>query len=511
MTNILNWIDVGKVSAERDELLSEYFYDNGVLRGVIDNPSAFLVLGRKGAGKTAVFRYFKECYTKYLSENDILVPLSFEDYNWSIHSLLQNPEFATSLIYKQSWRFVIVIEVIKAFTQWAEKHRKTIPKPIQQSNKLLHKLFNHPIPSIYEIIGKKLLSLSKFRLPKGGLNLDDGSLDSFEINAGEVSFESVRDSNDLQNQLSRNIENLIKTLEEALESIRDLDCRIFLAFDRVDEAWDEISIDSSKQVIAGLVSAADSISSTYQPFVRPIIFLREDIFEVLSLNDANKLREDCGELLKWNRNSLFKLVLRRINYFASLNQEEHIDDIDSLFDRKEMRQRTSPSNYLLKRSMMRPRDLICFIKKIITLMNEKSDDPFEETPSEFTQLIAEVIYEAEPSYSEWLKQELIDEWSTQLPEITTLLDAIQNNGSTNITRSSLIIELEKLGVSLTESEALQKLRFLFDNSIIGLKLGQSRQWRYKCFYPSQGFIDSDEYRVHDGLVRVLNLTEPRSE
>jgi len=364
MTNILNWIDVGKVSAERDELLSEYFYDNGVLRGVIDNPSAFLVLGRKGAGKTAVFRYFKECYTDYLSENDILVTLSFEDYNWSIHALLQNPEFATSLVYKQSWRFVILIEVIKAFTQWAEEHRKTIPKPIQQSNKLLQKLFNRPIPSIYEIIGKKLLSLSKVSLPKGGLNLEDGSFDSIELNAGAVSFESVRDNNDLQNQLSQNLENLIKTLETAIDSIQNIDFRIFLAFDRVDEAWDDISIESSK---------------------------------------------------------------------------------------------------------------------------------------------------AEPSYSEWLKQELIDEWSTQLPEIITLLDAIQNNGSTNITKASLIIELKKLGVFLTESEALQKLRFLFNNSIIGLKLGQSRQWLYKCFYPSQGFIDSDEYRVHDGLVRALNLTEPRSE
>jgi len=55
MTDILKWIEVGEVPAERDQLLQYYFYDNGVLRSVIDRPTAFLVLGRKGAGKQ---RYF---------------------------------------------------------------------------------------------------------------------------------------------------------------------------------------------------------------------------------------------------------------------------------------------------------------------------------------------------------------------------------------------------------------------------------------------------------------------
>lgn len=31
---ILDWIDFGKVSAERDDLLSRYFFDNGVLKAV---------------------------------------------------------------------------------------------------------------------------------------------------------------------------------------------------------------------------------------------------------------------------------------------------------------------------------------------------------------------------------------------------------------------------------------------------------------------------------------------
>ena len=53
------------------------------------------------------------------------------------------------------------------------------------------------------------------------------------------------------------------------------------------------------------------------------------------------------------------------------------------------------------------------------------------------------------------------------------------------------------------------LRFLFDNSVIGFKVGQSAIWKFKCVYPSQGFVESDTYHVHDGLVRGLGLKEPR--
>ncbi len=55
MIKIIDWINVGDVYAERDNNLSEYFYDAGVSKNIINNPKQYLLLGRKGAGKTAVF------------------------------------------------------------------------------------------------------------------------------------------------------------------------------------------------------------------------------------------------------------------------------------------------------------------------------------------------------------------------------------------------------------------------------------------------------------------------
>lgn len=195
---ILDWIDFGKVSAERDDLLSRYFFDNGVLKAVCESPTSFLVLGRKGAGKTAIFRHLTENPRDFLGANDLLVPLSFEDYNWNIHALLTNENKAESLLYKQSWRFVVLVESLKAIADWFSRTGATPPKQIAAATKLLERLFDSPVPTIYQIVGRKLLSLSGFKLPKAGLDLEDGGLDSVSVEGGEVSFDQVQKDHSLR-------------------------------------------------------------------------------------------------------------------------------------------------------------------------------------------------------------------------------------------------------------------------------------------------------------------------
>jgi hypothetical protein len=507
---IVDWMNFGKVSAERDDHLTDYFYDAGVLKSVISSASSFLVLGRKGAGKTAVFRYLTENSKSFIGHDDVLVALSFEDYNWNIHALLTNESKAESMLYKQSWKFVILVEAVKAITQWFASKNAKPPSRLAAAQKLLERLFDSPVPTIYQIVGRKLLSLSGLKLPSGGLDLEkDGSIDNIKVEGGEVTFEQVEKDKDLRGHLSENIERLIDILDRALRDHQKSWPRIYICFDRVDEAWDEHSYDSSKRVIAGLVSAGDAVTSQYRGFLRPLVFLREDIFDVLSINDANKLREDCGALLHWNSESLMTLTLKRVNFFADRAGHQHFADIDGMFDKAEMRQRAKPFNYIIKRTMMRPRDLISLLGRVVSTMKEMADDPFSESKPNSEKLECDAVYAAEPGYSEWLKQELLDEWKVQRSAIIHLFDAIQNHGSTNLTATELHEHLEKLGQTVTPADLVMHLRFLFESSIIGFKLGASTQWRYKCFFPSQGFVESEEYRVHEGLVRALNLKEPR--
>ncbi len=506
--SILDWIEFGKVSAERDDNLSAYFYDNGVLKSVIGSPTGFLLLGRKGAGKTALFKYFEENRTDFLGANDILLPQSFVDYNWNIHAVLADETKAASMVYKQSWKFLIYAEVIKALAAYYDR-KGGAPKKIKNAVRMLDKLFDTPAPSIYQLIGHKVLGLSKLKLPSVGLDLEDGDFNGINADAGEISFDEVKGSEGLKQKLTQNIDNITSLLESALSAATEAP-RVFVCFDRVDEAWDDISYESSRRVIAGLVAAADSVNAQFKGRIRPLVFLREDIFETLSINDLNKLREDCGALLHWNKTSLGALILRRVNFYGERFGRPQVDDFDSLFDKPEMRQRAKPFNYLLRRTMMRPRDLIALLSRTTDAMREKMDDPFSDGKVSFEHLECDSIYAAEPGYSEWLRQELLDEWGVQRPDIGRLLQARQTDGSTNIPKQQFIKNFLPLGQPITENQAVENLKFLFDNSIVGFKIGASTEWRFKCFYPSQGFVESEEYRAHDGLVRALNLVEPRT-
>lgn len=503
--NILDWINVGKISAERDENLIHYFYDNGTLASVIDNKKSFLLLGRKGAGKTALFRYLTENPREFIGEKDSIVSISLDDYSWNVHSLLSQNAAADSLAYRQSWKFIFLVEAINSL---CKNHDS--PKQIQQAKKTLEKIFGCPIPTIFDLVKNKILNLSKLTLPKGGLDLEGGDLDSLEITGGEVEFNEVSTNADLRSSLLYNIEGLTKYLETAIEAAKPSEGTVFLCFDRVDEAWDTTSRLVSEKVITGLVAAADSITEKHKGVVRPIIFIREDIFETLPLNDKNKLREDCGSLLKWDKDGLTKMLLKRINHYAkSVNLE--IQDIDNLFDKSEMRQRLKPTGYILKRTMFRPRDFVSFMSKVISTLKEEDSDPFDEVKHIREKLTVEAIYSAEPQYSEWLQKELIDEWGVQLPYIKGYFDAFQNAGTNIINKIEIQTQLQRAGINAdTPAELNEHLRFLFNNSIIGFKLGDQNYWRYKCFYSTQGFSDETEYRVHDGLFKALNLTEARN-
>jgi len=502
---ITDWIEFGQVSAERDEKLSEYFFENGVLQAVISNRHQFLVLGRKGAGKTAVFQHLSSNNQKYLANDDLLISLSLQDYSWDIHKLLSSEGKASSLAYIQSWKYLIYLLALERLIEAG-----VLTKKVAAAKRVIEKIYTSPSPTLGQVIGQKLLQLVKLKLPGGALDFDGFDIDQISLDGGEVQFSDIREDPSLQSALNRSIERLTEIFEDALLDGLTSARRVFVAFDRIDEAWDASSFESSQRIIAGLIGAAEYISNKFRGQLRPIIFLREDIFETLDLNDKNKLRSDCGQLLAWTKDGLSRMILERVNYFARASSNVELAKIDDLFDRDQMRQQRAPFDYMMLRTMVRPRDFIKLFQLVKGDMKERRDNPFAQEQVNESKLECQSIYNAEPAYSEWLLEELRDEWRTQFPRINDLLSAIQNIGKTNITGDNLSNALKIIGIGSTPVEINLYLKFLFDNSIIGFKIGKSQQWRYKCFFKSQGFVEADTYKVHDGLHRGLNLTESRS-
>lgn len=502
---ISDWIEFGTVSAERDENLTNYFFENGVLQSVIENRYSFLVLGRKGAGKTAVFQHLRDNPRKYLGADDLSIHLSLQDYSWNVHKLLATDGSAPSLAYAQSWKYIIYLEAINAL-----KRKGFDSTRLRKSYNLIERVYGSPVPSFVQLIGSKFLKLSKINLPSGNINFDGNDLSNFNVSGGEVEFESVKNDASLQTALNKTLERFTDIFEDALVDVSGKGIRIFISFDRIDEAWDAASFESSQKIISGLIAASEYIVRTMGGFLRPIVFLREDIFETLDINDKNKLRADCGKLLAWNKEGLSRMILMRVNFFAEKTGNIPFSRINDMFDREQMRQQKLPFDYILGRTMLRPRDFIRFFDLIRSDMRERKDNPFGNVTINEARLECQSVYNAEAAYSEWLVEELRDEWRAQFPRINDLFSAIQNNGNTNFSMDDLSLFLQKNGKTSTSIEVAHDIKFLFDNSIIGFRIGNAQQWKFKCFFNSQGYVESPIYKVHDGLNRGLNLREKRA-
>jgi len=97
-------VSFGDVAAEDDAVLDYFLTTDAVTR--IKNGEAFLVLGRKGAGKTALVRHFAEGNSKGLSRS-----LNLAGYPWAVHAQRIDRGSSDVEAYVSSWRYLIAVQL----------------------------------------------------------------------------------------------------------------------------------------------------------------------------------------------------------------------------------------------------------------------------------------------------------------------------------------------------------------------------------------------------------------
>lgn len=357
MIDIKEWLPEFEVSAETDTELQEYFLLTPELEKII-NSKYWLLLGRKGTGKTAIYKYLEKSIPSSIN-NNIVVSLNFKDYPWPAHKLYKESIAGELSAYQKSWRFLFFVKLISRLVEVKENNSESLSKELKWAKKYIEKVFGNPDPSIMEVLFSKLARIKKLAGP--GMELDDTS-----FNVGEVSFDDVADNKELQSTLRSNAFTLLSYFETIFKNNVG-DKKFLIILDQLDENWLSGEIDEYSKVLINLINVCRNIGidETLKKNLKVIPFLRTDIYETLRFNDKNKLYQDSAIVIAWDNDSLDTMFLERVKKYKPAEVElELIKKCDCLFEASFVRQGTPPFKYITRRSFFRPRDVIIYFNNI---------------------------------------------------------------------------------------------------------------------------------------------------
>ncbi|SDI72776.1 hypothetical protein SAMN05216189_100870 [Pseudomonas delhiensis] len=490
--DIIEWFPEFKVSAESDSDLMRYFVKTPLLDRILKQ-GKWMVIGRKGTGKTAVYEYLRQA-----SQSDLggiqSIALSFKDYPWPIQRLYRESMESEISSYQRSWKYIIITKSLAALIETLEKTGK-LPNDLADAKKLLKKIFGNPNPDLLEIVKSKIFRIKSLSLPSA-------EFDEASLSLGGFEFDDVAEHEELQRKLRANAFQLLNYFDNIYKK-HSTTTRQLIIIDQLDENWLHGEIEEYSKILVNLILCAQNINNSheYRDHLKVVVFLRSDIYDTLRFNDKNKVYQDGAVEIKWAAESLDAMVTERIQKYApsTLNLSLATEHSASIFEKKTVRHGATPLKHMLRRSFYRPRDLIVYLNKL-----REAHKP--ATSGLYT---SKDLYAAERNVSSSMYDELIDEWAAQNPDFESYLLTLQNIGYEIFTTEQYVEKYQSAKPSATLAEIYEILRFLFTNSIIGQKI--SVNWEYVCTNPHMQIDFKNPFHVNNGLKYRLVLTENREK
>lgn len=476
--NILEKVNFGHIDAEADPNLIRYFLETDSYKRIFSGEKMY-VIGRKGTGKSAIYLSIERI-------NDIKFPvtgLTFDDYSWQVHNKIKDESKSIDFAYVNTWKYIILLELAKLIL----KEQKADSKEVNEIKIFLQIVYGSLTPSFREFLVDKTKRIKCLELPK---------IPWAELSLGKLEFE---DQKTPERKLIASINVVNSILQDKLFHLLSSDKMYFVMFDKLDDGWD--NSEEFKSSMIGLLRACRDLnleSRKYYIHLRCIPFLRSDIYDCLQYNDKNKAYPDI-EFLNWNLESLKIIINKRISYSLGGDRQSRWEHI---FDTKKLAKGTTNFNYITKRTLLRPRDIIqfCASCKNMALRNHHH------------KILSEDIYEGENEYSEFIYREFIDEAHKQCSEIEQFFEILRGLRYERFTFENFEEEHKKSGIAKSLNSSVV-LKNLFDYSIIGIeriggKVGGSR-FEFKYTDPLIRPEFNRTMVIHPSLKKHLKLIERR--
>src|SRR5690554_5090928 len=110
LMDIKEWFPEFQVSAETDVDLQSYFFQLPEVKQITESRS-WIVLGRKGMGKTAIYEHLKTAQPAELNNFETIC-VNFSDYPWPAHQLYKESLAGELSAYQKSWRYLFFVKAL---------------------------------------------------------------------------------------------------------------------------------------------------------------------------------------------------------------------------------------------------------------------------------------------------------------------------------------------------------------------------------------------------------------
>jgi len=405
----LSRINLGNSFAEYDKSLkNQYsFVKTPALASALEGQwSKCFFVGRRGTGKTAITLYLEENNRRTITLHpQLLVP---ENLRIQLDELRDVKRQAFSALKFCFWR-ALQDEVV---SEWLKRglvgFQKLGPALTRERNLIEEEDFN-----------LRLLRL-------------------FDETYSENTANRVKD--------------WVKQKSRTLEMGREMDkiatnknWNYILLIDKIDEAWE--GDDKSVIFLMGLMHACVDATSTVECF-RPLMFLRENIFERVRQIDTEFARIDPTGVVSmdWTQEQLLELVERRLNLPFTTKIPLRGPTWDYFFEEIEGKSsRTMVFNYCQER----PRDVLIYCSSALEVAKSRRH----------SRVQIEDLQTARRQFSEQSLKELGDEYAENFPQISLVLSRFYGLGK-EFTLSGIRAFIQKLLVDTEVAESCKSWFFV---------------------------------------------------
>jgi hypothetical protein len=482
----------GAIDADFDELLDSCFQDHEAYVSA-QSHGRFLVVGRKGSGKTAIFK--KLIRTR--AYDFFAFGHTFSDYPWQHHQLQESLGVPEELRYVHSWQYLILLTAAKVLLNqdqsqpWDEASMAELGK----LESFVVDSYGSRDPDVTQLFmpAKRLRIQPHLKIPyigEAGLDLERLPIE----------------------YLPKVFQDVTRTIGQAVATCLNPRHNYYVCFDELDRGFDP-GDDRYKRMLVGLILAARAVNQLARDSGKRfsvVVFLRDDIYQMLRFEDKNKITENFLSRIEWDsartRWTLQELMERR---FGATVAERVTLEWGEVFDEsQEMPGRQSKYRHILDRTFRRPRDMIKFCNEVLAAYKRRAGNGGGRFANE--DIIA-----ARHVYSDYLLRELQDEVHKHEPNYEDYLEIAKSLEALQFSREEFDEACRRrpdlLRDRVTPTEVLRRL---FEFSVVGYQrtggVGGGSEYLYRYMDPTVRFDEAaGSFRVHPGFMEAFGLKKFR--